>query len=207
MEVNNAKQQLFTGSCSFKERGKNRPSQKYGNGKAIRSIELENIIFQNIGGKCGAQLKLMLFLTGNADDGTFSVATKTVCDRCGMTEETYKKARSALVEKGWIIHEEGKIIVDYDAIYNSAKLTEESTYSVKTEETEANRSKDIESTSSQDFQNTYNNVLFISVWSARSQFHRHELAEKRLRILIKFFFYMLLRSNQNAILVHSHDSQ
>lgn len=143
----------------LKKGEKNRPSQKYGKGKAIRSIELENIIFQNIGGKCGAQLKLMLFLTGNTDDGTFSVATKTVCDRCGMTEETYKKARSALVEKGWIIHEEGKIIVDYDAIYDSAKLTEESTYSVKAEDTEANRSKDIESTSSQDFQNTYNNII------------------------------------------------
>jgi len=68
----------------------------------------------------------MLFLTGNSDNGSFSVAEATVLSRCGMSESTYKSARKALVEKGWIIHKpsengkQGEIIVDYDAIYKSA---------------------------------------------------------------------------------------
>lgn len=61
----------------------------------------------------------MYFLTGNADDGTFSIAEKTVCERCGMTEETYKKARKALIAKRWISHEDGKIVVNYDEIYKT----------------------------------------------------------------------------------------
>ena len=71
-------------------------------------------------------MKLMLFLTGNADNGSFGVAGATVMDRCGMTEGTYKNARKSLIDRGWIIHkpskngQQGEIIVDYDAIYKSA---------------------------------------------------------------------------------------
>lgn len=100
-------------------KGQKNRNEKWG--KAIRTNELESIIFKNIDGKCGAQLKLILFLTGNADNGSFAIAEKTVCERCGFTAETYKKARKSLIEKGWIIHEDNKIIVDYDAIYNSDK--------------------------------------------------------------------------------------
>jgi DNA-binding FadR family transcriptional regulator len=62
---------------------------------------------------------LILFLTGNADNGSFAVAEKTVCDRCGFDKSTYRRARQALVAKGWIEHEKGKITVLYDAIYGS----------------------------------------------------------------------------------------
>ena len=95
-------------------------------GKAIRTHELESILFNGLSGKQGAQLKLILFLTGNADNGSFAVPEATVMSRCGMTESTYKSARKSLVEKGWIIHkpskngQSGEIIVDYDAIYESA---------------------------------------------------------------------------------------
>lgn len=50
----------------------------------------------------------MFFLTGNADNGSFAVAEKTIMDRCGISETTYKKARKSLVEKGWLIHNVGK---------------------------------------------------------------------------------------------------
>lgn len=49
-------------------------------------------------------------------------------NRCGMSETTYKSARKKLIEKGWIIHkpsengQQGEIIVDYDAIYKSARI-------------------------------------------------------------------------------------
>ena len=107
----------------LKEKGQKEKSSKWG--KAIRTHHLESIIFNGISGKCGAQLKLILFLTGNSASGNFAIAEKTVMERCGMTKETYKKSRKALIEKGWIIHNKGKngqpgeIIVDYDAIYAS----------------------------------------------------------------------------------------
>ena len=86
-------------------------------GKAIRSHELESKIFCGLSGQCGAQLKLILFLTGNSNDGSFAVAEKTVCERCGFDVSTYKRARKELVKKGWIEHEQGRITVLYDAIY------------------------------------------------------------------------------------------
>lgn len=133
---------------------KNRKSKKYGNGKAIRSTALETVIFNGIEGKCGAQLKLILFLTGNADDGSFAVAEKTVCERCGMTKETYKKARKALVDKGWIEHKDGKITVMYDNIYGEGD--NENPDDVKTGNNEDPSKKDIENTPSKDNQNTHN---------------------------------------------------
>lgn len=99
-------------------------------GMAIRTNDLESIIFNGLTGKEGAQLKLILFLTGNSDKGGFAVPEATVMSRCGMAETTYKNARKRLVEKGWIIHipsgngKQGSIIVDYDAIYKSAENTE-----------------------------------------------------------------------------------
>ena len=129
-------------------------------GKAIRTHELESIIFRGIPGKCGAQLKLMLFFTGNATDGSFAVAEQTVIDRCGISESTYKKARKALVEKGWIIHNAGsgqnagEIIVDYDAIYKSA---EEFTEDTPIKELEDSPKKS-EYPPQPDIENTYNNI-------------------------------------------------
>ena len=99
-------------------------------GMAMRTNHLESIIFNGLTGKEGAQLKLILFLTGNADNGSFAVPEATVMSRCGMSETTYKSARKKLIEKGWIIHkpsengQQGEIIVDYDAIYKSAENIE-----------------------------------------------------------------------------------
>ena len=77
-----------------------------------------------------------------------------------MTEETYKKARKALVEKGWLIHnvgskdKAGEIIVDYDAIYKSSEGNTEDTPIQQTENTPENS----EYTPKRDIENTYNNI-------------------------------------------------
>ena len=95
-------------------------------GFAQRTHKLETIIFNTLG-DASAQLRLILFLTGNATDGSFGVAEKTVCDRCGFKEGSYKSARKALVELGWIEHKVAasgsEIIVNYDAIYASEGKT------------------------------------------------------------------------------------
>ncbi len=60
-------------------------------GKAIRRHELEAAICCCIGSRDMAQLKTMLFLTGNAeakdeDKKPFRVAQKTICERMNMSE-------------------------------------------------------------------------------------------------------------------------
>lgn len=86
-------------------------------GKAIRTHELEIAIFNCLGDRDIASIKLMLFLTGNAQDGTFHVAEKTVLDRCNISHKSYITARNKLKEKGWIKHENGSITIIYDKIY------------------------------------------------------------------------------------------
>ena len=129
-------------------------------GMAMRTNHLESIIFNGLTGKEGAQLKLILFLTGNADNGSFAVPEATVMSRCGMSETTYKSARKKLIEKGWIIHkpsengQQGEIIVDYDAIYKSAERDIENTPSPDNEYTPSNS----EYTSAGVIENTHNNI-------------------------------------------------
>lgn len=91
-------------------------------GKAIRSHELEIAIMNCLGARDIAAVKLMFFLTGNANDGTFRVAEKTVCERCNISEKSYKDARKKLVNIGWIEHKDGTIKVMYDKIYKDYQL-------------------------------------------------------------------------------------
>lgn len=84
-------------------------------GYTSRSVEVETAIMQ--GCSTVGELKVMLFLTGNAGDGSFGVAEKTVLDRCGISESTYKTARKKLKEKGWITCVDGvSITVNFDVI-------------------------------------------------------------------------------------------
>lgn len=85
-----------------------------GLGKAIRTHELESRIMRGVGQNMSA-LKIMLFVTGNAEG--FAVAQKTIMDRCGMSKDSYYKSRQMLEDKGWIKLNGDEIIVDYDAIY------------------------------------------------------------------------------------------
>ena len=94
-------------------------------GKAIRTHELESKIMCGLGDRDMVALKIMLFLTGNADG--FQVAEKTIMDRCNISETAYKKARKKLADElGWITHVPGKaIIVNYGVIYNGKGVTDD----------------------------------------------------------------------------------
>lgn len=105
------------------------------NGKAIRSHDLETAIWNGLGERDMAMAKIMFFLTGQAQDGKFKVPEKTIMDRCNLSERGYKGARKKLVEKGWIEHQEGKIVVLYDNIY-AAKGCTENTSIIKGDNTE-----------------------------------------------------------------------
>ena len=93
-------------------------------GKAIRKHELEAAICCCIGNRNIAQLKTMLFLTGNAEakDGNevpFRVAKKTICERMNMSEQRYYDARKELEKTGWIHYDEKEnaIYINYNKIY------------------------------------------------------------------------------------------
>ena len=89
-------------------------------GKAIRTHELESAIMCGLGERDFVPMKVMLFLTGNAEG--FQVAEKTILERCNISEAAYKRARQKLAEMGWITHVPGKeIIVNYFNIYNKNK--------------------------------------------------------------------------------------
>lgn len=129
-------------------------------GKAIRTHELETAIMCGLGDRDMAMMKIMFFLTGNAEG--FKVAEKTICERCNMSESGYKKARKKLVDMGWISLIPGEmIIVNYDAIYCGKGITE------NTSSNENEKSKGItentslgitENTSMGITENTYNNI-------------------------------------------------
>lgn len=89
----------------------------YGWGKSIRTQQLETAIMNGLGGRDMAALKIMFFLTGNADG--FRVAEQTICSRCNITQPNYINARKKLVEMGWITHQQGCITVNYDNILNT----------------------------------------------------------------------------------------
>ena len=64
-----------------------------------------------------AMLKIMYFLTGNAEG--FAVSEKTILDRCNISESGYKNARKKLADKGWIFHQQGEYIqVNFNKIFS-----------------------------------------------------------------------------------------
>ena len=89
----------------------------YGWGKAIRTHELEAAINCCLGQKDMAMLKIMYFLTGNAEG--FAVSEKTILERCNISESGYKNARKKLIEKDWIFHKQGEYIqVNFNKIFS-----------------------------------------------------------------------------------------
>ena len=73
--------------------------------------ELMDCVFSQIDGKSGNQIKLIIVLLGTLGNGTFGVSEKWICDRTGMVQQTYSKARQALIERGWVYVEDGMIFV------------------------------------------------------------------------------------------------
>lgn len=79
--------------------------------------DLMDIVFSKIDGKCGNQIKLMCVLLGTQGNGTFGVSEKWICERTGMVQQTYNKARKALIDRGWLKQEDGKLFVLISFIY------------------------------------------------------------------------------------------
>ena len=79
--------------------------------------DLIDIVFNTLDGKNGNQIKLMCVLLGTQGNGSFGVSEKWICERTGMVQQTYNKARKALIDRGWLKLEEGKLFVLISAIY------------------------------------------------------------------------------------------
>ena len=79
--------------------------------------DLMDIVFNKLDGKCGNQIKLMCVLLGTQGNGTFGVSEKWICERTGMVQQTYNKARKALIDRGWLKQEDGKLFVLISFIY------------------------------------------------------------------------------------------
>lgn len=91
---------------------------KYDNGKDFYKLpyRIMNVIFNELSGQCGNQIKLMCVLLGTVGDGSWGVSEKWVQERTGMIEQTYNAARKALINKGWLKLEDGKLYVLIDEI-------------------------------------------------------------------------------------------
>lgn len=77
-----------------------------------------DVVFNELSGKNGNELKIMVVLLGTLGDGSFRISEQWLLDRTGMEHSAYIRARKALVARGWLRHEEGQTItVDYDALF------------------------------------------------------------------------------------------
>lgn len=80
------------------------------------SQDIMDIIFNKLDGKNGNQMKIMIVLLGTAGDSSFRVSEKWICERTGMVQQSYNRARKALVERGWLQVEDGHIYLLLDEI-------------------------------------------------------------------------------------------
>ena len=132
-------------------------------------------IFNQLNGKQGNQVKLMAVLIGTKGDGSFAVSEKWICDRTGMNQSNYIRARKALIDRGWLKLENRKLYVDFNAICkspdNSADMSSEQgtcadnmletcTESMHNKETKNN--KIINNFNLEGYQNTVNDPLLES---------------------------------------------
>ena len=79
---------------------------------------LMSTIFYALNGKCGNQIKLMCVLIGTAGNGSFRVSQRWMMEQTGMDESGYKKARKALIERGWLELKNGCLYVNFNEIWN-----------------------------------------------------------------------------------------
>ena len=74
------------------------------------------VLFTNLDGKCGNQIKLIMMLVGTIGNGKFAISEKWIMDMCGFSQPCYIRARQELVKKGWVEVSNGKIIVKMSKI-------------------------------------------------------------------------------------------
>ena len=118
-------------------------------GSAVRPHELETIFANCLDSRAFAQYKVMMFLTGCAEE-KFDVSLKNVMNRCGLSKDAYYKARTALINKGWLSMEEAGdkvyITIHYNKIYQDGKectslnYTDEGNCKTTTDESKLNNS-------------------------------------------------------------------
>lgn len=99
-------------------------TQKYGDKQFYQLPQnLMSIIMNELSGKEGNQLKLMILLIGSIDTSakgskSFKIPESLIIQRCGMAGSRYREARKALITRGWIKHTPHKEIeILYDNIY------------------------------------------------------------------------------------------
>ena len=80
---------------------------------------LGDIIFNELGNS-SAQLRIMIVLCGTKPG--FRISEQWICNRTGLTRQSYERARTALIERGWLSHEQHqRISVNFAAIYKNAR--------------------------------------------------------------------------------------
>lgn len=65
---------------------------------------IRKYVMNQLDGRQGNLIKLMWYLL-STDEG-FGLAQATVMDETGLAKQKYYQARDALIEKGWLLHEE-----------------------------------------------------------------------------------------------------
>jgi len=61
-----------------------------------------------------AQMRIMYVLIGTKEG--FGLSEQWMLDRTGLTHSRYIEARNNLKKRGWLIHKEGSITINYAAI-------------------------------------------------------------------------------------------
>ena len=90
-----------------------------GSGKAIRTHDLERAIMNGLGDRDFTALKIMLYVTGNAED--WCVREQDILERCNMSKKAYLTSRQKLIDMDWLalknINNEVVLLVNYNEIY------------------------------------------------------------------------------------------
>ena len=119
MPKNNMDQAPYIKSNGVKKSEKLTENDRKSWGFAMRPHELESILFNLIDTRNVVQLKVMLFLTGNAEG--YQLVQANTLERLGISKDPYYKARAALEERGWITVKDDRdktyIMINYDKIY------------------------------------------------------------------------------------------
>jgi hypothetical protein len=84
-----------------------------------------HILFENLDGKCGNQIKLIMMFVGTIGNGNFAISEKWIMDMCGFSQPCYIRARQELVKKGWLEVSAGKIVVKISKILACCDSMEE----------------------------------------------------------------------------------
>lgn len=87
--------------------------------------EIMDVVFRELDGKNGNALKLMTVLIGTAGDGQFRISAEWIRQRTGMSKSNYHRTKKSLQEMGFLIVEDGKIVVNIKGILEKGSSVED----------------------------------------------------------------------------------